>query len=96
MGSFSDYLESLKNTPEYMAACISEAFSESVWRIRRRQHMTQKDIAVKAGFRPSYVSEILSGRRKLSVEAVCKIAHALNCDVKFEIVPKECGKNDPA
>lgn len=89
MGSFNDYLKSLKDTPEYIAAEIYDEFTESVWRIRRQKGIKQKEIAEKMGVSPSYLSKQLSGRQKLTISAICKIAHALNCDVKIELVPKE-------
>ena len=51
--------------------------------------MKQKDIAEKMGVSPPYLSKQLRGRKKLTISAICKIAHALNCEVKIELVPKE-------
>ena len=94
MGSFGDYLESLRDTPEYIAAGLYDEFTESVWSIRRQKGMKQKDIAEKMGVSPPYLSKQLSGKQKLTISAICKIAHALDCDVKIELVPKERPTND--
>ena len=55
-----------------------EEIGQRIILIRKKQKLTQEDLAGMAELDRSYLSEIENGRRKLSVEMLRKIADALN------------------
>lgn len=59
-----------------------------------RRKMEQKELAAKIGATGAYVSEVLNGRKNITLRTLFLFAYALDCDVRFELVPKPIpGKN---
>jgi transcriptional regulator with XRE-family HTH domain len=59
---------------------LHQLFGQNVRRIRQEQGLTQADLALKAGINRSYLVGVERGQRRISMENIAKIAHALNVD----------------
>jgi transcriptional regulator with XRE-family HTH domain len=57
---------------------IRQNLGANVRRFRKRAGLTQEELAEKADFHPVYISQIESGHKAMSVEAVWKISKALH------------------
>lgn len=92
MGSFNDYLESLKDTPEYSCAKIEHEITDAIFRQMQECGVTEEELARRVHLPKQDVSDILSGEVSLVNFEIVRIAHALDCDVKIELVPKPIPK----
>ena len=63
-------------------------FSEMVEVMRKRKGLTQKQFAENIGISQSTYSDIIN-RDSMTIQTMRKIAAALNCDLKIELIPKE-------
>lgn len=63
-------------------------FSEMVEIMRKRKGLTQKQFAENIGISQSTYSDIIN-RGSMTIQTMQKIAAALNCDLKIELIPKE-------
>lgn len=94
MGSFGEYLESLKYTPEYACAKVESEVTDAIFKQMQAQGVTEKELARRVSITEQEISDILSGDVPLFGLEIVRIAHALNCDLKIELVPKPIpGKN---
>ena len=94
MGSFSEYLESLKDTPEYAYAKIENEITDAIFRQMQERGVSEEELAAMAYLPKERMSDILTGEMPLVGYALACIAYALDCDVRIELVPKEsCSAN---
>lgn len=49
--------------------------------IRQSKNLTIKDLSKKSGVNAGYISEIECGKKKPTIDILCKLAKALKCDV---------------
>lgn len=89
MGSFNDYLMSLKDTPEYIQAKIDDDITNAIFERMEARGVSEEELSRETQIPPLWIPRILAGDVSLFDYDLCLIAHALNCDVKVEIVPKE-------
>jgi transcriptional regulator with XRE-family HTH domain len=59
-------------------ATIYEKLGSRIRQLRKQQHLSQEDLAVKAKLDLTSISEIESGLRNPSLKTLSKIAHALH------------------
>jgi transcriptional regulator with XRE-family HTH domain len=59
------------------ATKLRELLGVNVRRLRQAQNMTQDDLCAKAGMGQSYLSQLESGLRSVSIDAIDKLAKAL-------------------
>lgn len=55
-------------------------------KLRAKHGWSQEELADRAGLHRTYISHIENGKREISLETMCKVAHAL------EITPSELMK----
>jgi len=69
---------------------LSTVFGHNVRHLREEQGLTQEELAKKAAINRSYLSGVESGRRKICLENIEKLANALNVpvDILFRTSPK--------
>lgn len=53
-------------------------FDRALRAVRAAKGLSQKDLAARAGYNPSYISHLESGARRPSATAISKIAEALD------------------
>jgi transcriptional regulator with XRE-family HTH domain len=58
----------------------AKKLGENVRQLRIERNLTQEQVALEAGLRLSFVSDIERGKRNVSVETLLKLAKALNVD----------------
>ena len=56
-------------------------FGQNIKQIRKRMNMSQKELATKMEISQSYLSDIESGRKNLSIKTVKKLAGSLGLSV---------------
>jgi DNA-binding XRE family transcriptional regulator len=56
---------------------VRQALGANIRRFRQKAGLTQEELAEKADFHPVYISQVESGHKALSIEAVWKISKAL-------------------
>lgn len=57
--------------------------------IRKEKHLSQEQVALAAGMARPDISRFESGRYNPSLELMVRYAHALECELKIDIVPKD-------
>lgn len=62
-----------------------------VRQLRLEQHLTQEQLAERAGISASFLGHIERGSRKLSLDSFCRIARALGCTAD-DLLPMAGGK----
>lgn len=60
-----------------------------LWRRRKAEGMTQKDIAVKLGRDPAWVSRTLSGPKNWTLRTLGELTYALGGEVEVKAVARE-------
>jgi transcriptional regulator with XRE-family HTH domain len=60
--------------------------------VRTKLDLTQEELADKAELHPSYIGQVERGSKKVSIETLQKITHALNIPLKsiFDFSDKPC------
>jgi DNA-binding XRE family transcriptional regulator len=53
--------------------------------LRKKQHLTQQQLAEKAGIDKTQISKIENGTRNLTIETITRIASALGAKINFSI-----------
>ena len=61
-----------------------------VRQLRREQHLTQEQLAERAGISTSFLGHIERGSKRLSLDSFCRIARALGCTAN-DLLPMEGG-----
>ena len=92
MGSFNDYLESLKYTVGYIQAKVQDEFANSVLAQMQRTGISKEDLIAETLMRDEFIDDMLGGNTTeplLNIEDICAIACTFDCDVKIELVPKK-------
>ena len=64
-----------------MATDICEQFGANLRRIRRKQKLTQEELAYRVGMDVSYLSELENGRKEPCLRKMKEIAQALHIPV---------------
>jgi len=57
---------------------VAARFGDKLRRIRRKQEISQEELADRAGLHRTYVSSVERGERNVSLETIEKFARALN------------------
>lgn len=55
-------------------------FGDLVREHRHRSGLSQEALALKAGVNRSYYASLEAGRRNASLETICRLARAIDCD----------------
>ena len=80
----------LKDSPVYLQAKMLNDLANSIFAQMVEKGITVKELAERAGFSEDFIVELVSDCRLtdiLSLGEYAKIAHALDCDVRIELVP---------
>ncbi len=75
---------------EYNA--LSEEFqvAEEIIKARSRAHLSQSELAKRIGTKAPAISRLESpGYGRASVSVLKKVAHALDCELKIQLIPKK-------
>ncbi len=54
---------------------------------RKRRHITQGELGNRIGVKKSYISNIENANRKVSMEVLTRIAHALGLSIHYTLSP---------
>lgn len=65
-----------------MCVAIQRRMGRNIERLRRRQRLSQDDLADRLDVEQSYISKIELGKRSPSLKTMCRIAEALNVDIQ--------------
>ena len=66
------------NNQRVVCVCIMETFGDWLGAEMRKQHMTQKELAIKSGITSAQISRVLSGMRNPGKAFLISVASALN------------------
>lgn len=65
------------------------SFKEQANIIRKRKKITQKEMADKMGVIQQNVAQFFNTDKDMKLSTMYKIADALDCDLKIELVPRK-------
>ena len=92
MNKIEDRIESqksrVKNTLTYKVYDLHVDLTENFLEQLHALKLTQKQLAERAGLKPSYVNRVLNNPSNLTIETVVKLAEALEMDVKMLLKKK--------
>lgn len=63
------------------AAKLQRGLGEAVRSLRRREPLTQEELADRSGLHPTFVSEVEGGRRDVRLSTLCKLSAGLDVPV---------------
>lgn len=89
--SFSARLRRDLKDPEFAKAFeehyLDAVIAEKLHALREKRHLTQKQLAAKAGMAQNAVSRIEKGENSLTLRTVQRLAGALGCVVELDFKP---------
>lgn len=68
------------------------AVAEEIWGVMERQRVNNSDLANKLGTGKSYVSQLLTGARNMTLRTVADIAAALGQNVSISLVDEDASQ----
>lgn len=71
---------------------IKKQVVEQYKEMRKEKKLSQEQVALAAGMARPDISRFESGKYNPSLELMVRYAHALGCELKIELVPKEENK----
>jgi len=71
----------------FEAHCLEATVAERIYQLREKRHLTQKELASKAGMAQNSVSRIEKGENSLTLRTVQRVAAALGYSVAVEFRP---------
>ncbi|MFP7168676.1 helix-turn-helix transcriptional regulator [Terribacillus sp. 7520-G] len=77
----------MNNVKDY--TLLLRAFGDKLRYLRKKQMLTQEELAGMAGFNRSYYSDIENGKRNISFIGISKLAIALNVEMTELLPTKE-------
>jgi len=80
-------MECMNNVKDY--TLLLRAFGDKLRYLRKKQMLTQEELAGMAGFNRSYYSDIENGKRNISFIGISKLAIALNVEMTELLPTKE-------
>lgn len=80
-------MECMNNVKDY--TLLLRAFGDKLRYLRKKQMLTQEELAGMAGFNRSYYSDIENGKRNISFVGISKLAIALNVEMAELLPTKE-------
>ncbi len=63
------------------AAKLQAGLGEAVYRLRKRDGLTQEDLAFRSDLHSTFVSEVEHGRKDVRLSTLCKLAGGLGIPV---------------
>lgn len=79
----------LEKSETFQIECLKNEVSEMIYRIMDGEGVSNAEMAARLNTSRAYITKVLQGTANFTLESLYKIAHALNCDLKFKMVPKE-------
>lgn len=61
--------------------------------VRRRKHLTQREVEQRSGIAQTDISNLERGRKNPTLKSMLRIAQALECDLEISLVAKD-GRSD--
>ncbi len=87
---FSTWIEELKASGEYYSESIRIEVAESIYELMEKQGVTKAELARRLNTSRGYITKLLQGNKNLTLDSICKVAHALGCKINnIEFVPLE-------
>ncbi|WP_256855949.1 helix-turn-helix domain-containing protein [Terribacillus halophilus] len=80
-------MKCMNNVSDY--TLLLRAFGDKLRYLRKKQMLTQEELAGVAGFNRSYYSDIENGKRNISFIGISKLASALNVEMRELLPAKE-------
>lgn len=78
-----DELMSFEDAKAHLHSILGDiAPADTIKAFRKRENITQKELALKAGIKQQHISDIERGVRPLGLVTAKKLAVALNCDYR--------------
>ncbi len=68
--------------------------AEQIYRLMKRQHLNQSDLARRLGTNRAYISRIMKGKTNFTIETLVKIGRCLNAEWSFKLVNKKTDKQN--
>ena len=79
--------QELIQTPEYWISCIQYEFFYKITEYLEENKMSRTDLANQLGVSKSYITQILNGNAKMSLEKMIEISLAIGFYPKFLLAP---------
>jgi transcriptional regulator with XRE-family HTH domain len=84
------FLEDKQARQEFEQEKLVADFTEELARIKESRGLSNKEFAKALGYSPSYISQLLSGERNISLRTAAKIMFKLGKVLEFSFVPVGC------
>jgi transcriptional regulator with XRE-family HTH domain len=89
-----EYFQSNQDNPNLLTASVVVALNRQIFERMAELEISQKELAIKAGFPPAYLNRQLNHGRNLTIKTLVRIAHALDLRLEQQLLrPKEVRKS---
>ena len=78
----------LARSESFRIEFLKHEISEKIYRAIENEHVSKAELADRLGTSRSYVTKILQGTANFTLDSLCRIAEALNCEFRLDLVPK--------
>lgn len=89
---FADKHNELKKKPSYIAELKVIEFIEQVIVKMEENNISRSDLAKMIGVSKARITNILNCNPNMTMKTMVQIAYYLNCDISFDVFPKEYRK----
>jgi transcriptional regulator with XRE-family HTH domain len=81
--------DAARQSPAYHAEGASIRFTEELIARMKDCGLTRSALAEKIGTSPAYITKILRGDTNFTLDSMARIAHAMDCELNFELQPMD-------
>lgn len=85
MNWFSETFDTFQFDPDFIEEGIQLEFCEEMLRVMEAKDITLSDLASKVGYSEAILKKVLSGKVRLSVKLMSKIAASLRCKITIKL-----------
>lgn len=89
MTTFKDLYKSVKDTPEYLAAGVQMDVALIVESLMDQKDISRTALAKSMGCSKPYITKALRGDANFSLLTLAKLAHALDSELKVQILSRQ-------
>jgi transcriptional regulator with XRE-family HTH domain len=86
--TISERLQEARKLPAYWVERAVLQITGKLWDAMTQKNLTQAALAQKVDKKPTYVNRVLNGNHNVTLKTLVTLAHALDMEVKIDLVEK--------
>ena len=86
--TIAERLHEARKLPSYWVERAILQITGQLWEVMTQRNMTQTALAQKVDKKPTYVNRVLNGNHNVTLKTLVTLAHALEMEVKIDLVQR--------